>query len=96
MKLERSKNAVRNIKAGLFSKIINLFGPFIVRTVFIYTLGAEYLGLNSLFSSILTVLSLSELGFGSAVVFSMYKAIADDDTDTINAPSRPRNATRRA
>jgi O-antigen/teichoic acid export membrane protein len=85
MKLERSKNAIRNIKASFISKIVSLICPFIVRTVFIKTLGAEFLGVNSLFSSILSVLSLTELGFGSAIVFNMYKAIADDDDSTINA-----------
>lgn len=85
MKLERSKNAVRNIKTGLLNKIVALAGPFAVRTVFIHTLGAEYLGVNSLFSSVLSVLSLTELGFSSAIVFSMYNAIANDDHDTINA-----------
>ena len=85
MKLARSHNAVRNMRVGLVSKIINLLCPFVVRTVFIHTLGAEYLGVNSLFTSVLSVLSLTELGFSSAVVFNMYKAIADDDDDTINA-----------
>lgn len=85
MKLERSRNALRNIKAGLINKIVGLACPFIIRTVFIHTLGAEYLGVNSLFTSILTVLSLTELGFGSAIVFHMYQAIATDDDTTINA-----------
>jgi O-antigen/teichoic acid export membrane protein len=85
MKLERSKNTKRNIKAGLISKIVSLLCPFAVRTVLIKMLGAEFLGVNSLFSSILSVLSLTELGFGSAIVFNMYKAIAEDDDETINA-----------
>ena len=51
----------------------------------IKVLGAEYLGLNSLFTSILQVLSISELGIGSAIVFSMYKPIAEDDKDTLCA-----------
>lgn len=85
MKLERSKNAVRNIKVGIISNAVNLLLPFLARAVFIRTLGAEYLGVNSLFSSVLSVLSLTELGFSSAVVFSMYKAIAEDDTKSINA-----------
>lgn len=57
--------------------------PFIVRTVMIKKLGIDYLGLNSLFSSILQVLSLSELGFSSAIVFAMYKPIAEGDEDRI-------------
>lgn len=85
MKLERSKNAIRNASFGIIEKCVGIILPFIVRTIFIRTLGAEYLGLNSLFTSILTVLNLTELGFSSAIVFSMYKPIAEDDDETINA-----------
>ena len=85
MILERSHNTVRIMRAGIVSKIANLVFPFLSRAVFVRTLGAEYFGVNSLFTSILSVLSLTELGFGSAVVFSMYKAIADDDEQLINA-----------
>lgn len=62
-----------------------LLGPFILRTIFIYTLGAKYLGLNSLFTSILTVLNLAELGVGSALVFSMYRPIAESNVEKICA-----------
>ena len=85
MKLERSKNAVRNVTFGLINRVVTIIFPFVVRTVFIYTLGAEFLGLNSLFSAVLNVLNLSELGFSSAIVFSMYRPIAEDDERTINA-----------
>lgn len=83
MKFQRKRNAIRNIKFGFLNKIITLIFPFILRTVIIYTLGAEYLGLSSLFSSILQVLSLSELGIGSAMVFSLYKPIALNDKKKI-------------
>lgn len=85
MKIERTKNATRNIIWGVIEKIVGIILPFLSRTLFIYFLGAEYLGLNSLFTSILSVLSLAELGMGSALVFSMYKPIAEDDKDTICA-----------
>ena len=85
MRISRTKNSIRNAAFGLINKILSILLPFLVRTVFIHTLGVEFLGLNSLFSSILTVLNLTELGFSSAVVFCMYKPIAEDDTDTINA-----------
>ena len=85
MKIERTKNATRNIIYGVLLKIYQLLGPFILRTIFIYTLGMEYLGLNSLFTSILSVLNLAELGVGSALVFSMYKPIAEDDKEKICA-----------
>lgn len=78
-------NAKRNMIYGILNKIIILFLPFVVRTVMIKVLGAEYLGLNSLFSSILQVLNLAELGFSSAIVYSMYKPIAENDVDTICA-----------
>lgn len=85
MRIERTKNAVKNIIFGILLKIFQIIIPFLMRTALIYTLGVEYLGLNSLFTSILQVLNLAELGVGSAMVFSMYKPIAEDDSKTICA-----------
>lgn len=85
MKLDRTMNTLRNMLWGIINKLVITVVPFVLRTVFIYTLGAEYLGLNSLFTSILTVLNLAELGFSSAIVFNMYKPVAENDTNTICA-----------
>lgn len=85
MKIERSKNAGRNIFFGVLQNLYNIFVPFLLRTALIYLLGEQYLGLNSLFASVLQVLNLAELGVGSAMVYCMYKPIAEDDTDTICA-----------
>lgn len=85
MRLAKTKNAVRNIIYGVIFKIITLFGPFVIRTMILWIMGSEYVGLNSLFTSILSFLSLAELGVGSALVYSMYKPIAEDDTDIICA-----------
>lgn len=85
MKMDRKKNAIRNIIWGNVSKISNIILPFLVRTVIIQKLGVEYLGLNSLFTSILQVLSLSELGISSAIVYSMYAPIARNETAKVNA-----------
>ncbi len=85
MRLDKKKNAVAGTFWGLIQKVIAIVFPFINRTVIIYTLGVEYLGLTSLFSSILQVLNLAELGVSSALVFSMYKPIAEDNTDKIRA-----------
>lgn len=85
MRIERTKNAKRNIVYGSLLKIYQILIPFVMRTAMIYIMGAEYLGLNSLFVSILSVLNLAELGVGSAMVYSMYKPIAEDDTDKICA-----------
>ena len=85
MKLNRKKNTIRNAAFGTMYRVANILGPFVVRTVMIYIMGNEYVGLNSLFTSLLSFLSLAELGVGSALVFSMYKPIAEDDTESINA-----------
>jgi O-antigen/teichoic acid export membrane protein len=62
--------------------------PFLMRTAMIYIMGVQYLGLNSLFVSIIQVLSLAELGVGNAMVFAMYKPIAQDDEQMICALMR--------
>lgn len=79
MKIERTKNATRNIIFGTMLKLYQIVVPFLMRTAMIYFLGVQYLGLDSLFISILQILNLAELGVGSAMVFSMYKPIAEDD-----------------
>ena len=83
--LDKTKNAKKGIVSGIVNKVITLLIPFFVRTLFIRVIGIEYAGLNSLFTSILQVLNLAELGFASAVVYSMYKPIAERDDCTICA-----------
>jgi len=85
MKIDRTKNATRNIVFGIILKVYQIAIPFLMRTAMIYFMGMQYLGLNSLFTSILQVLNLAELGVGSAMVFSMYKPIVDYDKDNICA-----------
>ena len=85
MKIERTKNATRNMVFGTALKLYQIIVPFFMRPVMVYSLGVEYLGLNSLFTSILQVLNLAELGVGSAMVFSMYKPIVNEDGTTICA-----------
>ena len=83
--IQVKKNTKRNVAIGIINKVVMLILPFVLRTVLVSRIGVEYLGLNSLFSSILQVLSLSELGLGSAMVYHMYKPIAEDDQRTLNA-----------
>lgn len=85
MKIERAKNATRNIAFGLLSRIYGMLIPFLMRSAMIYFMGIEYLGLNGLFTSILQVLNLAELGVSSAMVYSMYSPIAKGDGVTICA-----------
>ena len=82
-KTGRIVNTKRNMFYGLLQVTVSQLLPFVLRTIIIYRFGADYLGLSSLFTSILSVLSLMELGFGTAVVYSMYKPVADNDTDLI-------------
>ena len=88
MKIERTKNATRNIVFVGTLKIFQLLVPFLMRTIMLRVMGVQYLGLNGLFYSILEVLNLAELGVGSAMVYSMYKPIAEDDKVTICALMR--------
>lgn len=88
MKIERTQNATRNIIFGIILRIYQLLVPFLMRTVMIYIMGARYLGLSGLFASILSVLNLAELGVGSAMIFSMYRPIVDDDIKMICALMR--------
>lgn len=85
MRLNRTANTLRNSFWGLTNNVVGLILPFIIRTIFLHVLSIEYLGLSSLFSSILQMLNLAELGFSSAVVYSMYKPIAENDTDKVCA-----------
>ena len=79
----RIKNSIKNISVGICGQIITQIINFINRTVFIYYLGSEYLGVNGLFTNILSILSLAELGIGNAIIYSMYKPIANNDKEKI-------------
>lgn len=81
----RMKNSIKNFRYGAFTQILSTVFSFISRTFFIKILGEQYLGINGLFTNILTVLSFAELGIGNAIIFSMYKPIATDDTEKVNA-----------
>ena len=75
----------RNMVFGVGNQILNLILQFITRTVFINVLGAEYLGINGLFTNILTLLSLADLGLNTAMVYSFYKPLAVDDKTKLSA-----------
>ena len=79
----RRKNYVKNVTGTIILQIVNPICVFIARTVFIKQLGAEYLGISGLFTDVLSILSLSELGLGSAVTFALYKPLAENDEEKI-------------
>lgn len=75
----RTSKSIRNIVVSIGCQILMTLIGFFSRKIFLVFLDAEYLGLNGLFSSILSVLSLAELGIGPAMIFSLYKPLADGD-----------------
>lgn len=81
----RLKNSIRNTVSGVTYRMLAMIFPFIIRTAIIKKIGMDYAGLNGLFNSVLMMLSISELGFGSALVYSMYRPIAEGDTDKVCA-----------
>ncbi|WP_310377809.1 oligosaccharide flippase family protein [Flavobacterium sp.] len=75
----RIANSIKNISFGLVSQLIQMILGFVSRTIFIKFLAVEYLGVNGLFTNILSLLSLAELGIGSAMLYALYKPIAEKD-----------------
>ncbi|MEN1937245.1 hypothetical protein AAIE21_17085 [Paenibacillus sp. 102] len=80
----RVKNSIINISAGIGNQIIVTSLSFISRTVFINTLGIEYLGINGFLTNILSMLSLAEAGIGASIMYSLYKPVAENDQEKIN------------
>ena len=85
MQENRTNNVKKNIFYSYTGTISTSIISIVCRTVFIYTLGAEYLGVSGLFSNVLGILSFSELGIGTAINFSLYKPIAENDNEKIKS-----------
>ncbi len=81
----RLGNTLRNFKFGAAAQLVVTLLGFVSRTVFIRVLGMEYSGVNGLYTSILDVLSLTELGLADVVIYSLYKPLAEGDTDRLAA-----------
>lgn len=79
----RTEYSILNIMTGIGGYGINTILGFICRIVFTQCLAKDYLGVNGLFTNILTMLSLAELGVGSAIVFALYKPLAEHDRKKI-------------
>lgn len=81
----RVNNSIRNIITALIGQFLGILLSFISRMVFINALGAAYLGVNGLFTNVLSILSLAEMGIGSAIIYSLYRPLAAKDTKEIKA-----------
>lgn len=84
----RIKNTVRNIFFGYLGTLITAILGFVARKAFIMRLSNVLLGVNGLYTGILSALSLAELGIGTALNFSLYKPLAEGDTETVKSYMR--------
>lgn len=81
----RIENSIRNVKYTAIAQAVNFLIVFLSRRIFVIILSTEYLGLNGTFSNVISMLSLAELGLGSAICFCLYKPIYDKDEKTVNS-----------
>ncbi|MGE6203831.1 lipopolysaccharide biosynthesis protein [Guptibacillus hwajinpoensis] len=81
--MNRLKNSIRNILVALIGQGLGVIITLVTRLIFVKYLNVEYLGINALFMNIIAVLSLADLGIATAMVFSLYKPIAENDTKQI-------------
>lgn len=82
-KESRLRNSILNLSASLGGQLLITIMRFVVRTVFISTLGKEYLGINGYFADVIRMLSLTELGFDTAITFKLYKPLAEKDDQRV-------------
>lgn len=83
--MSRTINSLRNIGASIGGQLLNNVFRFLCRTIFVYVLGKEYLGISSLYANILTILSVSELGFSTAITYSLYRPLVENDIPAIQS-----------
>lgn len=81
----KTQNSIRNSIFGIASQIIIILISFFTRSIFLRYLSEDYLGLNGLFSNVISILSLTELGFGTAAIYALYKPLAEQDERNISA-----------
>ena len=85
MPASRSKNAILNIVVGWGTQVAILVLTFVSRRIFVKFLSTDYLGINGLYSNILSVLALAELGLGHLTQYFLYKPVLENDYKKINA-----------
>ena len=82
----RSANSIKNAIITVIMNLITIVIGLIVQKIFIQILGTEYLGINGLFTNILSMLGIVELGLGSAIIVHLYKPISKGDRSFFNMP----------
>lgn len=84
----RTESSVKNSAFATMLVAFKILIGFVAQKIFVLILNAEYLGANGLFSNVITLLSLAELGIGQAIIFNLYKPIANDDKETVKSLMR--------
>lgn len=82
--VSRFNAAKKNFTVGIIYNILSILLNFFSRKIFIKYIGIEYLGINGLFTNVLSLLSMVDLGFGVAMNYTFYKPLADNDKDKIS------------
>lgn len=83
--MDRTEHVVKNLKFAAVSELVLAVLKFISRRVFVLLLGKEYLGVSGLFTDILSMLSLAELGFSVSITYSLYQPVAQGNTTLIKS-----------
>lgn len=81
----RTKNSIKNISISIFSQIIMIILGFLTRKIFLDSLGSEYLGVNGLLTSVISMLGLAESGIGISIIYNLYKPLAENDEEKVIA-----------
>ena len=82
---DKTQNSIRNSIFGIASQLIIILISFFTRSIFLRYLSEDYLGLNGLFSNVISILSLTELGFSTAATYALYKPLAEQDEQGVSA-----------
>ena len=78
-KHNRTSNAIKNVMVGMGVQVLQVLTSLVCRVIFVRFLNETYLGISGLFSNIISVLSLAELGIGSAIIYELYATLANND-----------------
>ena len=81
----KTKNSMKNMVGALITNMVMIIVGFVSQKIFIKILGTEYLGINGLFSNIISMLGILELGIGSAIIFNLYKPLKEKNKPLINS-----------
>ena len=83
--MDKAAHIKRNLKFAIAGELLLAALKFLSRRAFVILLGREYLGLNGLFTDILSVLSLAELGFSVSITYSFYHPVAEGNTEMVKS-----------